>query len=111
MQKSFTVTPEKEATYPGGTSAVIDFLKKECKQEISSAKADVLDPGFILFTVNTDGSVGKSEHLIGSGYPNLDDKLVELMKNLPKSWIPAENSKGEKVAQELALRFGDLSGC
>lgn len=111
MYYAFTVVPEKEASFPGGMESVIDYLKNNCKKEISKARADVLDPGLIVFTVNKDGSVSKSEHLISSGYPNLDNKLVELMKNLPQNWTPAENANGEKVPQELALRFGDLSGC
>lgn len=111
MYKPFTVIPEKQAVYPGGMEAIFSFLKKECGDEISATQLDKLDPGFIVFTINTSGQIEESEHLISSGYSEIDNKLVELMKKLPQSWEPAENSKGEKVAQELALRFGNLKGC
>lgn len=32
--------------------------------------------------------------------------MLELMWNAPGKWIPAENSKGNKVEQELVVKFG-----
>lgn len=111
MNKPFTVIPEKPAVYPGGIEAIFSYLRDECGEEISATQLDKLDPGFIVFTINTSGQIEEAEHLISSGYSEIDNKLVELMMRLPQSWEPAKNSKGEKVEQELALRFGDLSGC
>jgi hypothetical protein len=36
--------------------------------------------------------------------------MTELITNFPGTWEPAENSKGEKVDQELVVSFG-LMGC
>jgi hypothetical protein len=46
-----------------------------------------------------------------TGYSSLDDKFIELIKNIPGLWIPAENSKGEHVDQELVFTFGPANGC
>ena len=39
-----------------------------------------------------------------------DNKMIELITKTPGLWIPAENSRGEKVDQELVLSFG-MVGC
>jgi len=36
--------------------------------------------------------------------------MMELIKNTPGNWNPAENSKGEKVIQKLVFSFG-IMGC
>ena len=36
--------------------------------------------------------------------------MIQLIKNTPDQWVPAENEKGEKVEQELVVSFG-LMGC
>ena len=36
--------------------------------------------------------------------------MLELMRNAPGKWIPVENSKGNKVEQELVVKFG-MPGC
>ncbi len=37
-------------------------------------------------------------------------KMENLMNNLPGTWMPAKNEKGEKVAQELVFFYG-IEGC
>lgn len=111
MFYGFTVVPEKEAVYPGGMEQIVTILQQNCEKLIAATNAKKLNPGLLVFMVSKNGEVIASEHLISSGYPAIDEKLVELMKTLPHNWTPAENGRGEKVAQEFALRFGDLSGC
>mgnify|MGYP001954206055 CR=1 FL=1 len=35
-----------------------------------------------------------------TGYPQLDFELIELIKNIPGQWEPAENANGEKVQHD-----------
>jgi hypothetical protein len=44
-------------------------------------------------------------------YPTLDEKFMTLIENIPGKWISAENSKGEKIEQELVFTFGPANGC
>ena len=45
-----------------------------------------------------------------SGYLSINNRMIELINKAPGKWNPAENAKGEKVDQELAVSFG-LRGC
>ena len=38
------------------------------------------------------------------------NKIIKILNEVPGTWIPAKNSKGEKVDQELVVSFG-LMGC
>ena len=46
-----------------------------------------------------------------TGYPSIDEKFIELIKNIPGKWIPAENAKGEKMEQEFVFTFGPADRC
>ncbi len=46
-----------------------------------------------------------------TGYPSIDERFITLIKKIPGKWIPAENSRGEKIEQELVFTFGPANGC
>ena len=108
----FTIIPEKQAAYINGK---VDFKKylKENSEEIrikANVVAEELQPAKLFFTVNKNGIIENVRLDRTSNYPLVDNKMIELIKQAPGNWLPAENAKGEKVDQELVVSFG-LMGC
>ncbi len=105
-----TVIPENEATFVEGPEVLIDYLKKGSKEATAIITKDGLQPGMVGFTVNAKGKVTNVNLSSTSGYPTVDEALVELMEKIPGKWHPATNARGENIDQELVFFFG-LRGC
>ena len=107
---SITIIPEKEAEYIHGYDALITYLKENSREKTAIIKENQLQPGKVSFTVTKEGTIANVKLTSTSGYASVDKMLIELIKNMPGKWNPAENSRGEKVEQELVFFFG-LEGC
>jgi hypothetical protein len=104
-----TIIPEVQASYAGG----MDKLKRILKNQSEGARKDVdpekLRPAKLFFTVTKNGLIENVKLDRTSGYPLVDQTMIELISTTQKDWEPAQNSKGEKVDQELVVSFGLLS--
>lgn len=107
-----TIVPEKQAFYIGGKDTLMDFLKEHGKEVVraNNVQADKLQPAKLFFTVTNKGSIENVKLDRSSNYLEVDKKMIELITNTDGKWHPAENTKGEKVDQELVVSFG-LQGC
>lgn len=105
-----SVIPEQEAQYTEGQDALIDYLKENSRQERTFIDQNKLKPGQVYFTITEQGKVSDIELNSTSGYPPLDQKMLELIQKMPASWKPASNANGEVVSQKLVLFFG-IQGC
>lgn len=105
-----TIIPEVQASYAGG----MDKLKKILKDQSAGARKGVdpekLRPAKLFFTVTKNGKIENVQLDRTSGYPRVDKAMIELISTTQKDWKPAQNTKGEKVDQELVVSFG-LLGC
>lgn len=108
-----SVVPEKQAIYANGSKVLIDFLRQESKAYLAKENADVkeIKPTKMHFIVTIDGSIKNVRLDKKSIYPNIDKKMIELIESTAGDWIPAENSKGEKVEQSLCVTFGFSMDC
>jgi len=106
-----TVVPDKQATYVNGKEALINYLKDNSKKSMSVIEGDKLGAIILHFTVSKDGIVSYVNQQMTTEYPSIDKKLIELIKNIPGKWTPAENSQGKKIDQEFAFTFGPSDGC
>lgn len=105
-----TVVPEKQAIYLDGMGAFYEYLRKGARKIEKNLDRREMGAAKLYFTVDQNGHL-KDLHLKrSSNYPELDDKLIELMNNLPGKWEAAEDQKGKKVEQELVVFFG-IMGC
>lgn len=104
------VVPEKQAEYEGGTDALMEYLKENSKEARASMQMDELPPFELVFTVTKKGTIENAKLDGSSGYLWIDNTMIELITKAPGKWEPAENSKGEKLDQELVVLFG-LRGC
>tara|TARA_R110000787_G_scaffold22308_3_gene64932 strand:- start:5328 stop:6137 length:810 start_codon:yes stop_codon:yes gene_type:complete len=105
-----TIVPEKQATYFMGKETLKDYLREGSKESRVHVEPEKLQPAKVFFTVTKNGTIKNVYQDRLSGYPEVDKKMLELILNLPGTWEPAENTKGEKVDQELVVSFG-LMGC
>ncbi|KAA3628462.1 MAG: hypothetical protein DWQ02_19295 [Bacteroidetes bacterium] len=101
-----TVIPEQEAEYESGHDSLLKFLKDNSREAIVAVPREKLEPGKVYFTVNKNGTIENVKVVSDSGFGSVDEKMVELISNMPGKWRPAQNSIGEKVDQELVLFYG-----
>ena len=107
---NMTVVPEHQATYKAGNESFIDYLTTECQATIAKVQSGNLKSGKISFIVNKKGGISNLDINSTCGYPSVDERMIELMNNLPNAWNVATNGKGEKVNQTLVFSYG-LGGC
>lgn len=105
-----TILPKNPATYGEGTDALITYLKDQSDEVIQGVDRKKLEPGRVIFTVTKEGAVDKVSLGWTSGYPEVDEKMIEIVKSIPGTWNIATNTKGEKVDQEMIFMFGNM-GC
>jgi hypothetical protein len=105
-----SVVPDQQAEYQEGHNSLIEYLKKNSEEEIKVITKDGLRAGKVQFTVTKDGMIDKVKLTSTSGYSSVDERLVEIIENIPGSWTPGSNKKGENVDQEFVFFFG-LMGC
>lgn len=106
----FTVVPEKEASYEGGTEAVKDYLISSSSVLTNFLDPEQLHPGKIRFVVTKNGKISEVSVEASCGYENVDNRLVEIVKDMPEKWEAAENAEGKKIDQELVFFYGQI-GC
>ncbi len=109
MKITFVIIPEFEAQYPGGEEELERFLKVNSQSKITPEQQQDLWMARVSFWVDEKGKPGNSELVISSGYPDLDDDLIKLVKKMP-NWEPAKDANGENVRQKLYLLIG-TDGC
>lgn len=105
-----TIVPEKQAVYKKGNDALLSYLRENSKKLIDNTNMDSLKPAKLYFTVTTNGTISNIKLYGTSGYPLIDNRIIELVKEMPGNWEPAENTKGEKVNQKLVISFANM-GC
>ena len=105
-----TIVPEKQASYSKGIDTLKKFLKEKSETARIGVDAEKLKPAKLYFTVTKKGTIKNVTLDRSSGYPLVDEKMIELIKTTHGKWNPAENYRGEKVNQELVVSFG-LMGC
>ena len=82
-------------SFPGGPSALKDFLQKETHWPDIASQADVVGTVLIQTFVEPDGSLTSTKVAI-SLYPDLDAEAMRLVQSMPK-WIPAKDLQGNPV--------------
>ena len=105
-----TIIPEVQASYSGGMDKLKRILKDKSQDARKGVDPEKLRPAKLFFTVTKNGLIENVHLDRTSGFQLVDKKMIELISTTQKDWKPAQNSKGEKVDQELVVSFG-LLGC
>ncbi|NRD20595.1 hypothetical protein HNV08_11095 [Winogradskyella eckloniae] len=107
-----TIVPEQQATYVDGKQALIAYLKENSLEALNVITDNRLNAIKYSFIISKEGKVKDVKHdAMETGYPSIDKKFKELLQNIPGQWLPAKNSLGEKIEQELVFTFGPSDGC
>ncbi len=105
-----TVVPEMQATYNMGLYNFLVYLKKNTESVVGGIDESKLRAGKISYTITSTGELTNVQLLGSSGYPAIDNRLLELIKTAPGKWTPATDSDGKAVDQTLFFSFGAM-GC
>lgn len=94
------VAVEKQAEFPGGIEALMQWLSMNVRYPEDAMKNDAQGRVIVKFVVNPDGSISDPT-VLKSVEPSLDQEAVRVVMAMPK-WEAAENH-GQKVASYFNL--------
>ena len=98
------LTVEQQPEFPGGMSALRDFLSRSLIYPRSAASAGVSGKVFVSFVVNTDGSLTDLQVLKGIGF-GCDEEALRVMQKMPR-WKPGKQSgRAVRVKYNLPISF------
>jgi len=106
----FTVVPEKKAVYLSGKKVLLDYFKTNNKENTVNLDEKTIRPAKLYFTVTKKGTITNIRLDRPTGNTAIDNSMIELMRNAPGKWKPAENANGKKMDQELVISF-NVGGC
>ncbi len=95
---------EHHASFPGGQSALLTFLKDNIKYPEQAKKDSIEGRVVIIFNVETDGSITEPK-VVRSVHPLLDAEALRVAKLMPK-WEPAyQNDTPVKTKYNIPITF------
>jgi TonB family protein len=106
---TYTLIPEIEATYVGGTEQLNTYLEEKAISKISDEVAGKLTGAVVSFVVNEKGDIKNVKITSSSGNAKTDKLLLSAIAKMPK-WESAENNEGIKVKQSFLFTVG-YPGC
>lgn len=96
--------PEVMPEFPGGLSALYEFLKDNVNYPEFAKKVNIQGTVYVSFVVEKDGSVSNVEILRGIG-GGCDEEAVRVVKSMPP-WKPGRQmGRPVRVAYKLPIRF------
>jgi TonB family protein len=96
---------ETQPEFPGGESAMWDFLIKNLKWPSDASQSKISTRTIVQFNIGTDGTISDVTILQSSGYDYFDKEAIRVINLMPK-WTPGK-SDGKPVAStfKLPIRF------
>lgn len=92
--------PDEAASFPGGTSALFDWLKTNMTYPQDAKDKGIEGRVVLKFVVQKDGTISKVQ-IMRSVDPSIDKAALRLVKMMPK-WTPAK-ANGADVDSEYTL--------
>lgn len=91
---------EEQPRYPGGTNALMAYLRDNIKYPAEAAKAGIQGKVIVQFVIGKDGTV-RDVKPIRNVSPELDAEAVRVVAAMPK-WVPGYQ-RGEAVNVRYTL--------
>ena len=90
---------EEQPEFPGGNAALMKFFRDNIKYPEISRDNNSQGKTFVMFIVNSDGSIQDTEVIRSSGDIYLDKEAVRLVEIMPK-WKP-----GRQLGKAVRVKF------
>lgn len=95
---------EEQPEYPGGVSALMEFLAKSIKYPEDAEKEGIQGRVIVQFVIDKDGSV-MAPKVVRSVHPSIDAEAMRVVSSMPK-WKPGvQRGQAVKVRYTLPLSF------
>lgn len=102
--QKFPGTREVPPEFPGGITALVQFLSKNLKYPTVCKEQKIQGKVLVKFTVKSDGSISNIR-VTKSVDPYLDKEAVRVVKSMPR-WIPGtQDGKPVNVEYTLPITF------
>lgn len=97
---------DEPAQFPGGTSAMMNFLAKNMRYPQNAIENELQGKCFLKFIVDKEGMINDIKVLRSvPGCPECDKEAIRVVKSMPK-WIPGKiNGKKVKSYFNLPITF------
>ncbi len=105
MKFTLTMIPIYEAKFPGGITAMQEYLEAKTVDVIPDEIEERVELVKIRFTIDKEGFIIDPHFLETSGLDDVDQALMKTVCNMPQ-WIPAKDNKGNTIAQNFEFSFG-----
>ncbi|MDF1697935.1 MAG: TonB family protein [Saprospiraceae bacterium] len=110
ISQSMSLVPDVQAAYQGGFDALVDHLKVSSKEKVKHVQRDKVGICRVFFTVSKLGTITNVNMVESSNYPDVDEAMIKIVKEIPLKWTPAQDGNGAQVDQEFVFTFG-VAGC
>ncbi len=111
---SFSINPENNATFPGGTTALNQFLKVNALKKIAAASFENYDMTAIKFKISPSGEVEQAsifgEEYQAGKFDAINQQLLAAVRKMPR-WQPATYADGTQTTQAFVLTVGNKENC
>jgi TonB family protein len=96
---------EQMPEFPGGSAAMMDFLKKNIKYPSEARENGVGGKSFIKFVVNEQGQIENVVTIKSAGLAMLDEEAIRVVRSMPL-WAPGkQQGRNVKVFYNLPISF------
>lgn len=104
-----SIIPTVEANFPGGHDKMAEFFNNNVINLMTNPRdKEIIWRSEVKFKIDENGNI-KEVKLINTTSDLELDKLVIAATNKMPKWVPAKNSNGKNVEQEVVVRF--MRGC
>ncbi len=95
---------EQQPEFPGGMSALQDFLGRNLRYPPTASRSGISGRVFLSFVVGADGRISEVAVLKGIGF-GCDEEAVRVMRAMP-AWKPGkQSSRAVRVRYNLPISF------
>lgn len=92
--------PDTMAEFPGGNTALMDFVKKNFKMPVELKDTTIQGRVYVRFVIERNGSVSHPRILRGL-HPLIDREVTRMVLSMPK-WAPAK-MKDQYVRSQFTI--------
>lgn len=110
MNFTFSIDPDKDASFPGGPQQLNQYLRENAIDNIPAGSFQGYDLATVKFSIDETGKVINPYVFWPSKKEEIEEMLLEAIGNMP-DWLPASYGNGKNVKQEFVLTVGNMENC